>query len=83
MPKKKTPKTKYGFTRQYHISVTYKQIKLFEKAIGVQNALYQYALKYWYKTYGIKHLGRPLPRKMAIRFMNNKIKACFIQENTA
>lgn len=78
--KKNKPKTKYGFTRQYHISLTYKQIDLYEQAIKVQNALYQYALKYWYKTYGIKHLGRPLPYSRYVNAMNNQIKAMFIQE---
>lgn len=80
LPVPTNAKTKYGFTRQYHISLTYAQIKLYQQAIATQNALFQYALKYWYKTYGRKHLGRPLPQKVGIKYMNNRIKAMFIKE---
>ena len=78
MVKKKS--NKFGYTRQYHISLSYEQIKLHQKAIQVQNALYQFALKYLYKTYGYKHVGRPLPHGRSVSFLNNQIKAMFIQE---
>ena len=39
MVKKKS--NKFGYTRQYHISLSYQQIKLYEKAILTQNELYQ------------------------------------------
>ena len=78
MVKKKS--NKFGYTRQYHISLSYEQIRLHQKAIQVQNALYQFALKYLYKTYGYKHVGRPLPHGRSVSFLNNQIKAMFIQE---
>ena len=71
---------KFGYTRQYHISLSYQQIDLYEKAIKTQNELYQFALKYLYKTYGRKHIGRPLPFGQGINYLNNKIKAMFINE---
>ena len=71
---------KFGYTRQYHISLSYQQIDLYEKAIKTQNELYQFALKYLYKTYGRKHIGRPLPFGQGINYLNNKIKAMFITE---
>ncbi len=71
---------KFGYTRQYHISLSYQQIDLYEKAIKTQNELYQFALKYLYKTYGRKHIGRPLPFGQGINYLNNKIKAMFIKE---
>ena len=71
---------KFGYTRQYHISLSYQQIDLYEKAIETQNELYQFALKYLYKTYGCKHIGRPLPFGKGINYLNNKIKAMFIKE---
>ena len=71
---------KFGYTRQYHISLSYQQIELYEKAIKTQNELYQFALKYLYKTYGRKHIGRPLPFGQGINYLNNKIKAMFIKE---
>ena len=71
---------KFGYTRQYHISLSYQQIDLYEKAIKTQNELYQFALKYLYKTYGRKHIGRPLPFGQGINYLNNKIKAIFINE---
>ncbi|OXC10267.1 transposase, partial [Ligilactobacillus agilis] len=71
---------KFGYTRQYHISLSYQQIDLYEKAIETQNELYQFALKYLYKTYGRKHIGRPLPFGQGINYLNNKIKAMFINE---
>ncbi|MCL8203900.1 RNA-guided endonuclease TnpB family protein [Ligilactobacillus agilis] len=71
---------KFGYTRQYHISLSYQQIDLYEKAIETQNELYQFALKYLYKTYGRKHIGRPLPFGKGINYLNNKIKAMFINE---
>ncbi|MGU9945551.1 RNA-guided endonuclease TnpB family protein, partial [Lactobacillus delbrueckii subsp. bulgaricus] len=52
---------KYGFTRQYHVLLTDKQKIQHEKALKTQNALFQYALKYLFKTYGAKHIGRPMP----------------------
>ena len=78
MVKKKS--NKFGYTRQYHISLSYQQIELYEKAIKTQNELYQFALKYLYKTYGRKHIGRPLPFGQGINYLNNKIKAMFINE---
>ncbi|MCL8206381.1 RNA-guided endonuclease TnpB family protein [Ligilactobacillus agilis] len=78
MVKKK--RNKFGYTRQYHISLSYQQIELYEKAIKTQNELYQFALKYLYKTYGRKHIGRPLPFGQGINYLNNKIKAMFINE---
>lgn len=78
MVKKKS--NKFGYTRQYHISLSYQQIELYEKAIKTQNELYQFALKYLYKTYGRKHIGRPLPFGQGINYLNNKIKAMFIKE---
>ena len=78
MVKKK--RNKFGYTRQYHISLSYQQIDLYEKAIKTQNELYQFALKYLYKTYGRKHIGRPLPFGQGINYLNNKIKAMFINE---
>ena len=80
MVKKK--RNKFGYTRQYHISLSYQQIDLYEKAIKTQNELYQFALKYLYKTYGRKHIGRPLPFGQGINYLNNKIKAMFIKKNT-
>ena len=71
---------KFGYTRQYHISLSYQQMELYEKAIKTQNELYQFALKYLYKTYGRKHIGRPLPFGQGINYLNNKIKAMFIKE---
>ncbi|UNL42974.1 transposase [Ligilactobacillus agilis] len=71
---------KFGYTRQYHISLSYQQIDLYEKAIKTQNELYQFALKYLYKTYGRKHIGRPLPFGQGIHYLNNKIKVMFIKE---
>ncbi|GET12767.1 hypothetical protein SN811_12670 [Ligilactobacillus agilis] len=71
---------KFGYTRQYHISLSYQQIDLYEKAIKTQNELYQFALKYLYKTYGCKHIGRLLPFGQGINYLNNKIKAMFINE---
>ena len=71
---------KFGYTRQYHISLSYQQIDLYEKAIKTQNELYQFALKYLYKTYGCKHIGRLLPFEQGINYLNNKIKAMFINE---
>ena len=55
---------KFGYTRQYHISLSYQQIELYEKAIKTQDELYQFALKYLYKAYGRKHIGKPLPLGM-------------------
>ena len=78
MAKKKS--NKFGYTRQYHISLSYQQIELYEKAISTQNELYQFALKYLYKTYGRKHIGRPLPFGIGINIISNKIKALFIKE---
>lgn len=78
MVKKKS--NKFGYTRQYHISLSYQQIELYEKAIKIQNELYQFTLKYLYKTYGRKHIGRPLPFGQGINYLNNKIKAMFIKE---
>ena len=78
MVKKKS--NKFGYTRQYHISLSYQQIELYEKAISTQNELYQFALKYLYKTYGRKHIGRPLPFGIGINIISNKIKALFIKE---
>ena len=71
---------KFGYTRQYHISLSYQQIDLYEKAIKTQNELYQFALKYLYKTYGRKHIGRPLPFGQGVNYLNNKIKTMFIKE---
>ena len=76
----KKKRNKFGYTRQYHISLSYQQIELYEKAIETQNELYQFALKYLYKTYGCKHIGRPLPFGQGINYLNNKIKAMFIKE---
>ena len=78
MAKKKS--NKFGYTRQYHISLSYQQIELYEKAISTQNELYQFTLKYLYKTYGRKHIGRPLPFGIGINIISNKIKALFIKE---
>ena len=78
MVKKKS--NTFGYTRQYHISLSYQQIELYEKAISTQNELYQFALKYLYKTYGRKHIGRPLPLGIGINIIINKIKALFIKE---
>src|SRR5699024_6009501 len=39
-----------------------------------------FALKYLYKTYGRKHIGRPLPFGIGINIIINKIKALFIKE---
>lgn len=78
MVKKKS--NKFEYTRQYHISLSYQQIELYEKAIKIQNELYQFTLKYLYKTYGRKHIGRPLPFGQGINYLNNKIKAMFIKE---
>ena len=78
MVKKK--RNKFGYTRQYHISLSYQQMELYEKAIKTQNELYQFALKYLYKTYGRKHIGRPLPFGQIVNYLNNKIKAMFIKE---
>ena len=55
MVKKK--RNKFGYTRQYHISLSYQQIDLYEKAIETQNELYQFALKYLYKTYAVNILA--------------------------
>ena len=71
---------KFGYTRQYHISLSYEQIELYQKAIQVQNELYQFALKYLYKAYGYKHVGRPLPHGRLVFSLNNQIKTMFIQE---
>ena len=71
---------KFGYTRQYHISLSYQQIDLYKKAIKTQNELYQFALRYLYKTYGRKHIGRLLPFGQGINYLNNKIKAMFIKE---
>ena len=78
MVKKKS--NTFGYTRQYHISLSYQQIELYEKAISTQNELYQFALKYLYKTYGRKHIGRPLPLGIGINIIINKIKTLFIKE---
>ena len=72
---------KYGFTRQYHVLLTDKQKIQHEKALKTQNALFQYALKYLFKTYGVKHIGRPMPTsQMAIRCEINKVKSGFIKD---
>lgn len=79
--KKNEPKTSFGYTRQYHVRLIQKQKELHQKALLTQNRLYQYALRYWYKTYGVKHIGRPLPYdQVTIAAMNNHIKAMFIDE---
>lgn len=72
---------KYGFTRQYHVLLTDKQKIQHKKALENQNALFQYALKYLFKTYGVKHIGRPMPAsKKPIQYVLNKIKAAFIKD---
>ncbi|WP_296225206.1 transposase [uncultured Lactobacillus sp.] len=72
---------KYGFTRQYHVLLTDKQRVQHEKALETQNALFQYALKYLFKTYGVKHIGRPMPTSQKpIQYVLNKIKAGFIKD---
>lgn len=72
---------KYGFTRQYHVLLTDKQKIQHEKALKTQNALFQYALKYLFKTYGVKHIGRPMPfSQKPIQYLLNKIKTGFIKD---
>ena len=72
---------KYGFTRQYHVLLTDKQKIQHEKALKTQNALFQYALKYLFKTYGVKHIGRPMPfSQKPIQYVLNKIKTGFIKD---
>ena len=72
---------KYGFTIQYHVLLTDKQKIQHEKALKTQNALFQYALKYLFKTYGVKHIGRPMPTSQKpIQYVLNKIKAGFIKD---
>lgn len=70
----------FSYTRQYHISLNKQQMAKFEQAIQTQNSLYQYALRYLNKTYGRKHIGRPLPYKKQVNYLINHIKAMFIQD---
>ena len=77
MPNKK----KYGFTRQYHVLLTDEQKIQHEKALETQNALFQYALKYLFETYGVKHIGRPMPASQKpVQYVLNKVKAGFIKD---
>lgn len=70
----------FSYTRQYHISLNKQQMAKFEQAIQTQNSLYQYTLRYLNKTYGRKHIGRPLPYKKQVNYLINHIKAMFIQD---
>ena len=61
--------------------LTDKQKIQHEKALKTQNALFQYALKYLFKTYGVKHIGRPMPfSQKPIQYVLNKIKTGFIKD---
>ena len=75
----KTPK--FAYTRQYHVFLNPEQTALYHRAIAAQNSLFQYALKYLYRTFGVKHLGRPMPfGQTPIQGLLNQIKNSFIRD---
>ena len=58
----KLPKTtEYIRVRRYRLVATNDLIAKFERNIEAENKIYNYALKYLEKTYGVKHLKRPYP----------------------
>lgn len=71
---------KYGFTRQYHVVLTEAQKEKHVLALQSECALFQYALKFLYKTYGYKHLDRKQPRGKQRGCVLHDIKARFIKE---
>lgn len=71
---------KFGFVRKTNCYLSDQQANKLQQALVVENQLYNYALRYLYKTYGRKHMDRRVPTKMAKRYLVNKIKAMFLRD---
>lgn len=64
------------FVRRVRLCLSDKQIEKHNRNCEVQNELFNFALVYLYKTYGVKHLERPFPRTRTSKVydMQNIIK---------
>ena len=71
---------KFAFVRKTNCYLSDQQVNKLQQALVVENQLYNYALRYLYKTYGRKHMDRRVPTKMARRYLVNKIKTIFLRD---
>lgn len=71
---------KFGFVRKTNAYLSEEQIDKHQRALKVENELYNFALSYLTKTYGRTHIDRDVPTKVGKQILANKIKAMFIDE---
>lgn len=72
--------TKFGFVRKTNAYLDEGQQEKLQKALIVENRLYNFALNYLYKTYGKTHIDRKVPTGMARNYLVSRIKKLFLQK---
>lgn len=72
--------SKFGFVRKTNAYLNEKQQEKLQKALTVENHLYNFALNYLYKTYGKTHIDRKAPTGMARNYLVSRIKKLFLQK---
>lgn len=72
--------SKFGFVRKTNAYLNEKQQVKLQKALAVENHLYDFALNYLYKTYGKTHIDRKVPTGMARNYLVSRIKKLFLQK---
>jgi putative transposase len=69
-----------AFTEKLKVTLSYKQILQHERALLVQDQLFNYSLNYMYKTYGRKHIDRNIPTGINRHKLINHIIKIFLNE---
>ena len=72
--------SKFGFVRKTNAYLNESQQEKLQKALTVENHLYNFALNYLYKTYGKTHIDRKVPTGMARNYLVSRIKKLFLQK---
>ena len=70
----------FAFTEKLKVTLSCEQILQHERALLVQNQLFNYSLNYMYKTYGRKHIDRNIPTGLNRHKLINLIIKMFLNE---
>jgi putative transposase len=70
----------FAFTEKLKVTLSCEQILQHERALVIQNQLFNYSLNYMYKTYGRKHIDRNIPTSINRHKLINHIIKMFLNE---
>ena len=73
-------RNKFGFVRKTNAYLNEDQQEKLQKALAVENHLYDFALNYLYKTYGKTHIDRKVPTAMKRNYLVSRIKKLFLKK---